>query len=312
MDTYSAKALYNGIITVPTDTTMLFRKVELPDNHTKDMKLPCKDGDLYYNGASQNKKANGKGVLSLTDDNRYYEYDGNWTEGLPFGEGAFTLKEDNKVILQLIGQWSKLGRITSGRMIFPDGEFEGSFKDKVAEGEGKMIINKKLKYQGSFSNGRRDGSGTEYTDTGSIAFKGTWSSGAKGKGFNKETYPDGSSFEGLFTGGKKNGCGVFTWPSGLVEEREYDTGHLVRAVKMPSGDQDQFKEVEKKLYAMENKLDEATRKLTCQLCLKFPRDALATPCMHFLYCQSCLNSTRKTCPACNAPITSVLKCKLEK
>jgi len=308
-DTYSAKALYNGVISVPTDPGILFRKVELPDDHTKDTKLPSKDGDLYYNGASQNKKANGKGVLSLKDDNRYYEYDGMWTEGLPFGDGAFTLKEDGKVILQLIGKWSKLGKITNGKMIFADGEFEGTYVDKLAQGEGKMTINKKLKYQGSFSNGRKDGPGTEYTDTGSIAFKGNWSSGSKGKGFNKETYPDGSSFEGLFLNGKRNGCGVFTWPSGLVEEREYDQGHLVRAVKMSSSDQ--FKDVEKQLYEKDNELDEIKRKTICQMCLKSPRDALATPCMHFLYCQGCLGS-KKTCPACNAAVTSVLKCKLDK
>ena len=66
------------------------------------------------------------------------------------------------------------------------------------------------------------------------------------------------------------------------------------------------------------RLEAAQDELLCQICFTERRDALIMPCLHLLYCRSCVDRSSEAnerrglpdrCPCCRASIGGVLRCK---
>lgn len=65
---------------------------------------------------------------------------------------------------------------------------------------------------------------------------------------------------------------------------------------------------------MKSDLEEKDRHLRCTICMESIRDTLLLPCMHFMFCQSCIlqhNKTSNQCPSCRQVSSGLLVCKLE-
>eukprot|EP00246_Nothoceros_aenigmaticus_P011407 TRINITY_DN3093_c0_g1_i1.p1 TRINITY_DN3093_c0_g1~~TRINITY_DN3093_c0_g1_i1.p1 ORF type:complete len:201 (+),score=20.52 TRINITY_DN3093_c0_g1_i1:24-605(+) len=65
--------------------------------------------------------------------------------------------------------------------------------------------------------------------------------------------------------------------------------------------------------ALRLELEEEREKTICRICFARPRDALPLPCMHFDFCNQCLQQHqrhRNTCPSCRCTINGVLKYSL--
>ncbi|CAM6097248.1 unnamed protein product [Calypogeia fissa] len=65
--------------------------------------------------------------------------------------------------------------------------------------------------------------------------------------------------------------------------------------------------------ALAEELANEKEKSCCQICFNNPRDAIVLPCMHFLYCNECLQAHQKRnpeCPTCRGKINCVLRCNL--
>ncbi|XP_024543919.1 uncharacterized protein LOC9654177 isoform X1 [Selaginella moellendorffii] len=60
-------------------------------------------------------------------------------------------------------------------------------------------------------------------------------------------------------------------------------------------------------------LEQEKDKSICAICFTRPRNVITLPCLHFHYCNSCLDQhqrTNRTCPSCRCPISGTLKCSL--
>ena len=66
------------------------------------------------------------------------------------------------------------------------------------------------------------------------------------------------------------------------------------------------------------RLEAAQDELLCQICFTERRDALIMPCLHLLYCRSCVDRSSEAnerrglpdrCPCCRASVGGVLRCK---
>ena len=90
-------------------------------------------------------------------------------------------------------------------------------------------------YEGTFRNGRQDGTGT-YTLPNGYSYSGTWVDGEiLGQGVAR--YPNGSVYEGLFEKGKPVGHGKITFPDGGTYGRRLidltlTTMHVARPPKL--------------------------------------------------------------------------------
>lgn len=76
---------------------------------------------------------------------------------------------------------------------------------------------------------------------------------------------------------------------------------------------------EKMVSDLRNQMYESElEKKSCQICCDRPRDCVITPCNHFLYCETCLNTQKRLdqtrgiayCPYCRQPLLNVIKVKM--
>ncbi|MEJ1934125.1 hypothetical protein WDZ92_28345 [Nostoc sp. NIES-2111] len=72
---------------------------------------------------------------------------------------------------------------------------------------------KEERYVGEMRDGKLNGAGTLYYDTGDV-FEGDFADGARVDGKGRFTYRSGAVYEGMFSGGKFEGRGVFTFGNG--------------------------------------------------------------------------------------------------
>lgn len=74
----------------------------------------------------------------------------------------------------------------------------------------------------------------------------------------------------------------------------------------------QLGEERNKRRAIEVQLEDANRKIICQICMDNTRDTILFPCSHMIYCHKCIEQLReRKCPLCNMKITSELHCMLD-
>ena len=110
------------------------------------------------------------------------------------------------------------------KIIYKNGDYYiGELKNNLRQGKGKFYMGKiinegkeyygKLKYEGEYLNGERNGKCKEYNSNGKLIFEGEYLNGERWNGKVKECYNDGIlEFEGEYLNGKRNGKG-----------KEYDT-----------------------------------------------------------------------------------------
>jgi len=238
-----------------------------------------------YEGEWKNGVYEGKGTLYIANK-KWYE--GNWKNGVPEGWAIqnYGTHEDD---VYYEGGW-KIGH-WEGKGIHYDKNkakvCQGEHKDGKWDGFGILYYGGEKMYEGEWKDGLCEGKGIGY-ENGEKIYEGEWKRGEREKGtgkwrggsFSGSWYPDKNYSEKTITlwlpkirghttvrvPTKRSSfpveCGIFAWPSGFMEEREYDDkGNLVRAREMTAEMQlklEKLREMEK----LETKIDTITQDLT--------------------------------------------------
>ena len=176
---------------------------------------------IKYQGSYLNGRYNGKGILYF-DNSKIKQYDGHFLNGLYEGDGI-KYNENGEVEFKGIFKsgWKFSGFETSQVYI-------GDINEGVRVGKGKIFIYKKLRFEGTFKNGKYL-KGIVYTISNKKFFEGTISDNNEkvGKFFNDEFIYEGKfedfcknadyiidftndceiNFEGEYKNGMRNGKG---------------------------------------------------------------------------------------------------------
>lgn len=102
-------------------------------------------------------------------------YTGEIKQGVPHGQGSFTMqKSDNGLSWSYEGEWEN--GVIAGEGVKKEGHytFTGSFKGGLSDGYCKITDNGILRYEGTCRNGSLHGAGTLYTKSGRLIFEGTF------------------------------------------------------------------------------------------------------------------------------------------
>lgn len=155
-------------------------------------------GRMIYIGSFAENVYNGTGRL-FAEDGSYVE--GRFVDGEP--TGIFNEYDKQKHLLYC-GEWSDMER--SGKGIeYKNGEiiYDGSFRNSLYDGSGKLYRDGMLIYSGNFKDGKRNGYGVQYADD-EIIYSGMWKDNRyEGCGM---LYQDGvMRYAGCFVNGKRHG-----------------------------------------------------------------------------------------------------------
>jgi hypothetical protein len=69
--------------------------------------------------------------------------------------------------------------------------------------------------------------------------------------------------------------------------------------------------LEMQLKQKDKQIKELEIQTRCGICIEKNRDTILMPCLHFLYCNSCITGQVKSCPACRMPINGTFHCRLQ-
>jgi len=134
-----------------------------------------------------------------------------------------------------LGYWNviSLKKEGYGQELYSNGaKYEGFLKSGEYEGKGRYFHENGDFYAGMWKNGKADGFGT-FVGIDGMKYIGEWKDAEHhGKGFftylyyllGKEIWPDGSTFEGLYVSGEKEGKGRFAW-----SDKSYYEGNFVKS-----------------------------------------------------------------------------------
>uniref|UniRef100_A0A8C4R5Y1 Junctophilin n=1 Tax=Eptatretus burgeri TaxID=7764 RepID=A0A8C4R5Y1_EPTBU len=126
-------------------------------------------------------------------------YCGGWTGGKAHGYGVCTGPEGRG---QFAGSWER-GLEISGVYIWPEG----------------------ITYAGGWMGGQRQGLGVETTQQQERrSYRGEWTHGFKGRYGVREAAPGQPNYEGCWTDGLPDGCGVERYPDGGTYEGQWSSG----------------------------------------------------------------------------------------
>lgn len=170
--------------------------------------------------------------------NTLYTWTGDsCVDGYVSGEG--TLEMAGVMRWRFAGTF-KEGRLINGTVTFPAGEYTGTLKDNLAEGQGVFRYRNGSVIEGTFAQGYPSGAATMTYADGS-KYVGPLSQRYEPHGKGRLTYATGSVYEGEFVDGNEQGQGILTYadgasykgaflagvPSGDGELREADGTHYV-------------------------------------------------------------------------------------
>ncbi|KAH3763957.1 hypothetical protein Pelo_4173 [Pelomyxa schiedti] len=201
--------------------------------------------------------AEGKGTLyqvnPTTHEKGVRVYTGTWHRGLRDGEGDGLIVCDH--YHGYCGQWYQNINTTNPE---PLGKYKGGWKKGLLHGRGTLEVKGNVvegefqhdqpfnatgvcesiagtKFSGSWFSGFFHGQITRIDDNG-VRYCGDVKNNKKaGKGVETFTHT-GGQYEGFWKDDKRHFCGTFTWPSGKIEEREYDLGTLVQTSSLSPTD----------------------------------------------------------------------------
>lgn len=107
--------------------------------------------------------------------------------------GPFEYKDQK---LTYKGQYYNGLRDGIGEQVWKDGScYKGFFRDDRSDGKGLQVYANGDWYKGDWREGMSHGIGTYFQSLEGITYDGEWIKGEQ-NGFGKETYPDGSYYEG--------------------------------------------------------------------------------------------------------------------
>ena len=179
-------------------------------------------GKVIFEGEYLNGKRNGKGIE--IDVNKGIRYEGEYLNGEKNGKGKEYNNDNNELIFKgkYLNNFRKKGKeYFKGRLEFK-GEYlfnkkwdgkgydeKGNVIYELKNGTGKVkeydSYNNKLKFEGEYLNGKRNGKGKEY----------------------KSEFDGSLGFKGEYLNGKRHGKGKEFFSNGdLKSEREYFDGEL--------------------------------------------------------------------------------------
>jgi uncharacterized protein (TIGR02145 family) len=216
------------------------------------IKFPSEDtsllNDSTYAGYYKAGRANGKGKMIRngnggTSPIKLRVYEGDWVDNQMNGIGRELLENYMGGNITFDGGWHNgirqgkgvqlideaLQRVTTTG-IWENGQLNGYAEEDATHGPSGM--DEHFIYKGNFTNGIKNGKGTELNAEG--AFAGNWLDGTK-EGFGKMVYKDGRVYEGAWKNGSPNGHGVLTLANktmlkGMFENGEYQKPKSYSAV----------------------------------------------------------------------------------
>ena len=204
------------------DGPLLFEG-EFSNNHKRKGKTYYKNGKLEYegeyifdkkwNGKGYNKKGNiiyqlinGNGIVREYDYVNYLLYEGEYLNGKRSGKG----KEYRLNYMYNIKELIFEGEYLDGKKWSGKGYHSKKVVYEIKDGKGKAKeydLNGKLKFEGEYLNGERNGKGKEY-EYGNCIFEGEYLNGERnGKGkeyiYNYDSGTNTIIFEGEYLNGKR-------------------------------------------------------------------------------------------------------------
>ena len=151
--------------------------------------------DSTYFGDVKEHKANGRGKFATPE----YDYEGEWINGRPNG---------------------------NGQIIYKDGTvYRGHFINGQPDGKGDFQSVDGFRYTGDFHNGKFYGEGEAIWPDG-CSYKGGFKMGLF-HGNGEYRWTDGRIFRGCYKSGVKDGAGVVVLPDGREFEGVWEAGELV-------------------------------------------------------------------------------------
>lgn len=181
---------------------------------TGQVKCNYEGGDNYV-GSFVNGFPEGNGIYVYANRDRY---EGQFRKGLPNGQGTFIKSDDTRYV----GTF-KDGQITSGTIIFPNGDrFVGQFdlvrnvaNDEISAqptGKGQFTFANGSRFEGTYFAGTPFGPGVFVHNNGIRCEGEFFNEALDGKGTCK--YPNGLRYQGELRGGIPHGVGTITDTSG--------------------------------------------------------------------------------------------------
>ena len=206
------------------------------------------EGDLYFEGELLNGQRNGKGKeycnytlifegeylyshrlrgMEYNDELVYIEYEGDFLYDKKWnGKGYIENDDDNDIIYELKNGTGKVMEYyENGRL-----KFEGEYLNGKRNGKGKEYECEyySLEFEGEYLNGQKNGKGKEYNIDGNLIFEGEFKND-KRNGKGKEFFYNGNlRSEGEYLDGKWNGLiKLYNFEGKLEFEGEYKNGEKV-------------------------------------------------------------------------------------
>ena len=206
------------------------------------------EGDLYFEGELLNGQRNGKGKeycnytlifegeylyshrlrgKEYSDELCYTVYEGDFLYDKKWnGKGYIENDDDNDIIYELKNGTGKVMEYyENGRL-----KFEGEYLNGKRNGKGKEYECEyySLEFEGEYLNGQKNGKGKEYNIDGNLIFEGEFKND-KRNGKGKEFFYNGNlRSEGEYLDGKWNGLiKLYNFEGKLEFEGEYKNGEKV-------------------------------------------------------------------------------------
>ncbi len=160
------------------------------------------DNGIYV-GEILNKEANGQGVFTWANGDKYT---GEFKDNKFYGFGTFIYNDGTKYI----GQFENGSPNGKGKLTFASGDiYEGEFKGNKFHGKGVYKSIDGSSYVGGYKDGKFQGKGVYKSIDGSI-YNGGFKDG-KVHGIGTKTWADGDRYTGEFVNGNRSGQGTFVW-----------------------------------------------------------------------------------------------------
>jgi len=185
--------------------------VSVPSSMAKTVKVT-------WSGACSDGYADGKGLLTWSNGNRY---EGELLVGTINGKGTFYWAN---------GDWYQ-GEFRNGRRegmgvqhFGCTGSYRGQFHNGVMDGLGVLDMADGNHYEGTFRNGLMDGLGTRSFADGST-YEGEFKRNQR-EGLGALVLKNAARYEGEFMNDQPEGRALVTYPDGGVYEGAYVSGHV--------------------------------------------------------------------------------------
>jgi hypothetical protein len=189
-----------------------------------------KEEDVFYEGVGSYRGEykdglpHGEGKFTVTSDDvesglkKGTSYDGHWENGYMHGEGTYTLPDGS----YYHGNIANNKQEGKGTFIWESGnQYAGNWVNDIMEGEGTFTWKNGNQYSGNWVNGHMEGQGT-FTWVNGDKYIGPISDVRHGIGkhiFSESGNLAGDSIEGRYVNGLHNGRGTYTYADG-----RYDIG----------------------------------------------------------------------------------------